>query len=672
MTARYGGTYQGPPQASLRQSAMDSLGPNPMMEEVDDESMGFGSDNDTEQRFRTLSNRVSRAARNSSTTDVVFARTDFEDLRATVQQLGVQMNAIGDALRQVLGADATSTIPVTLDLPIANSHKKPAVDRKTKKQKVTPDVVYSAEVYPYDSPNRSQTRIPKLIKSISPLRVRQSRKQEKLTKQLKDAYATGDLPVFEVRKYVSGAKPGHFGSRAIGIRRSSLSSSSGSDSSNYGPGHYGGGFDKILEPRGTDLDGSFEIVQEAGTLLYIYSPHITGAIVAIAGSFPGIARNCQPLMVPEPFCALLYFRDKLLLWEPVDQAYQDSHRMGNGDRDSDTKDLDTQSSEDEMQTREDAISHMKILYSFVDDQYLSDMLREKERWEREIPVCTFKWLWLLFPPQELVYEGWTTNTIEMQAYQVKSFSLEGPFKYDDDDKPIVNPKRLRLGDKSQGHFIKRVNIRVTYRIHDGRNATLKTKLFVVYPFKGEKCIHDLEIYPARFLKDPGGNTRNRLIQRGRRYQSLASRGQFDYHGETFSGVRRRLDTRIIVDLETCFYARKATNTQPMTRQEMPLFDSQSRPLEETIIVDRDYEDSLSEDPYRRNGRISNRWRGRASKTFQSTAKPKTLKLSVTEELTDEQYIICPPTIQAYILSLGSVSHIFFDLCQITEAKFSPR
>jgi hypothetical protein len=73
------------------------------------------------------------------------------------------------------------------------------------------------------------------------------------------------------------------------------------------------------------------------------------------------------------------------------------------------------------------------------------------------------------------------NTIEMQAYQVKSFSLEGPFKYDDDDKPVVNPKRLRRRDKlSTGHSIKRVNIRVIYRTHDGRKATLNSKLFVVY------------------------------------------------------------------------------------------------------------------------------------------------------------------------------------------------
>ena len=78
--ARYGGTYRGPPQANLLRGAMDSLGPDRVMEEVDDERIGLESDDGTRQGFRTLSNRTSKAAQNSSTDDVVFARTDFEDL----------------------------------------------------------------------------------------------------------------------------------------------------------------------------------------------------------------------------------------------------------------------------------------------------------------------------------------------------------------------------------------------------------------------------------------------------------------------------------------------------------------------------------------------------------------------------------------------------------------
>ena len=644
------GTYRSPPHPSLF-AAIDPLEPDCVLGGLDDERSGVESDDGVIPAFTARYSRASKAAQNGSAADVVFARTDFEDLRATVEQLGSQMSSIADVLRQTLGAGATGAIPTTFDLPIIDGFKKPATSKKPKKPRVSSDIVYSAEVFPHDVPGRSQTRTPKIIKSKLPISSRQSRKREKLTKQLEDAFTTGDLPVFEVHKYLSGAKIGRFGPRAVAI---SGSSSSDSDSSRYDAYGYDDDiirYDERYDRRPTSvLDGSFEIVQEGGTLLRIYSPHIMRAIELIAGNFPGIARDTRSLVIPEPFCALLYFRDELLRGATVDLTSQDARPTENGDGDSDGTDSDAQSSDEEEITREDAFLHMKLLYSHLDPHCLGDMLREKERWKRDIPVCTFEWVWLLFAPGELVYEGGITDTEMMQAYQVKSFSLEGPFKYDDDDKPIVNTKRLRRRDKmSTGHSIKRLNIRVAYRTHDGRKASLRTKLFVIYPFKGEKSIDDLEIYPAKYLKDPDGSTRKRLIERGRRYQSLALRGQFDYHGDTFSGVRRRLDTRIVVDSETYFYAPKATNSRPIDAEDEPLYGSRGRPGRGMIVERSVYSDSGSEIPYRRPGRSTDRWRGRAPKAFQSTAALKKLKLSADEELLDEQYLICVPTIQAYIL-----------------------
>lgn len=655
------GTYRSPPQPPLF-AAIDTLDPDGVLGSlVDDDRLGAESDDGIIPAFTARYSRTSKAAQNGSAADVVIGRTDFEDLRATVEQLGSQMSSIADVLRQTLGAGVNGTIPSAFDLsnafdrPPADNLKKPASSKKPKKPRVCSDIVYSAEVFPHDVPGRSQTRTPKIIKSKDPISARQNRRREKLTKQLEDAITTGDLPVFEVHKYLSGAKIGRFGPRAVAI---SGSSSSDSDDSRYDDYRYDDDIlrydDRYVERRSsTALDGSFEIVSEGGTLLRIYSPHIMRAIESVAANFPGIARDTRSLVVPEPFCALLYFRDELLRGDSMNFTSQDARPTENGDGDSDGTDSDAQSSDGEEVTREDALIHMKLLYSYLDRQCLSDMLREKERWKREIPVCTFEWVWLLFPPGELVYEGGVTDTEMMQAYEVKSFSIEGPFRYDDDDKPIVNARRLRRRDKiSAGHSIKRLNIRVAYRTHDGRRATLRTKLFVIYPFKGEKGIRDLEIYPAKHLKDPDGSIRKRLIERGRRYQSLAQRGQFDYHGDTFSGVRRRLDTRIVVDLETYFYAPKATNSRPLDVEDEPLYGAPPpRPPRDryTIINHSVYDDSGSEISYRRRSRTSERWRGRAPKTFQNTASLKRLKLSSEEELSDEQYLICVPTIQAYIL-----------------------
>lgn len=645
------GSFRPPPQPSYF-AAIDPSDPDCVLGALEDERSGMESD-DGIVPFTARFSRASKAPQNASTADVVFARSDFEDLRATVQQLGSQMSSIADVLRQNLGAAGAGALPVQFDLPTTDSFKKPAANKKPKKPRVSPDIVYSAEVYPHDAPGHTQSQSAKVIKSNLPISARQSRRREKLTKQLEDAYTTGDLPVFDVHKYLSGAKIGRFGPRAVAA---SGSSSSDSESSSYDPYRYDDiRYEERYDPSGRRsnniLSGSFEIVQDGGTLLRIYSPHIIRAIESVAGNFPGIARDTRSLIVPEPFCALLYFRDELLRGDALDLDSQDAHPTANGDGDSDG--TDSEASDDEEVTREDALIHMKLLYSFLDPHCLSDMLREKSRWQRPNPVCTYEWLWLMFPPGELVYEGGTADTEMMQAYQVKSFSLEGPFRYDDDDKPIVNTRRLRRRDKmSAGHSIKRLNIRVAYRTHDGRRATLRTKLFVVHPFKGEKSITELEIYPAKYLKDPDGITRTRLIERGRRYQNLASRGQFDYHGDTFSGVRRRLDTRIVVDLETYFYAPKATAARPIDAEEEPLYGSRGRTQ---VIPDPDrsgYDDSASEVTYRgyrRPVRVSDRWRGRAPKTFQSTSSNKRLKLVAKEELPEEQYLICVPTIQAYIL-----------------------
>src|SRR5271155_911007 len=58
----------------------------------------------------------------------------------------------------------------------------------------------------------------------------------------------------------------------------------------------------------------------------------------------------------------------------------------------------------------------------------------------------------------------------------------------------------------------------------------------------------------------------------------------------------------------------------------------------------------------------------------SLRRHQRLKLSVTEELPDEQYIICPPTIQAYILKerlWGQCSIFLWSLPNYRSKFFSP-
>src|SRR4051794_29336859 len=123
------GTYRSPPHPSLF-AAIDPLEPDCVLGGLDDERSGVESDDGVIPAFTARYSRASKAAQNGSAADVVFARTDFEDLRATVEQLGSQMSSIADVLRQTLGTGATGAIPTTFDLPVIDGFKKPATSKK--------------------------------------------------------------------------------------------------------------------------------------------------------------------------------------------------------------------------------------------------------------------------------------------------------------------------------------------------------------------------------------------------------------------------------------------------------------------------------------------------------------------------------------------------------------
>ena len=305
-----------------------------------------------------------------------------------------------------------------------------------------------------------------------------------------------------------------------------------------------------------DPDKPIEIEGEAGTILEIHSPLIIDAIQKVGPGYPGLALEGSSLTVTEPFCAFMHFRDQVrAYYEPRDgNANQPASTNGNFAPSEAAPQSDNMKAPEGLpaDTRQEGADHVQELYGFLDHLYLKSVSTERERWSRPVPVCTFEWVWLLFPPKTLVYEPKYLNSPVSKAFRVKGFKLQGLF---DESRrshtPSVNPHRLK--SRQDPHFknhLEKVVIVASYLRHDGRKWMSQTREFKIFPFKGEKRIADLPIYPAKFFDDPNLATRKRLIQRGKRYHALASRGQHEYHGETLSGARRRLDGRIMVDSET--------------------------------------------------------------------------------------------------------------------------
>ena len=319
--------------------------------------------------------------------------------------------------------------------------------------------------------------------------------------------------------------------------------------------------DFLDEESELDPDKPIEIEGEAGTILEIHSPLIIDAIQKVGPGYPGLALEGSSLTVTEPFAAFIHFREQVRgYYDPLDPVTKkpDAVEETPFAIPSSSESKAPESLSDDI--RQEGADHVKELYQFMDHLYLKSVTSERERWTLDVPMCTFEWSWLLFPPGTIIYEPTAANAPVSKAFVVKRFKFQGLF---DESRRThtasVNPHRLK--SRQDPHFknhLEKIIIVGYYLRHDGRKWMSQTREFKIFPFKGEKRIIDLPVYPAKYFDDPESATRKRLIQRGKRYHSLSSRGQFEYHGETLSGARRRLEGRIMVDSETYYYDRGLT------------------------------------------------------------------------------------------------------------------
>lgn len=398
---------------------------------------------------------------------------------------------------------------------------------------------------------------------------------------------------------------------------------------------------------------AIDIESDAGTILTIHSIYIIDAIERIAGRFPGLIDSGDSLIIPEPFCALLYYREQLLAETIKDE-------LNNKQTANDLTSGKEVPIEDEP-TAGIAASHIMTLYTFLDKEYLRPLILEKSRWA-ERHTCTFEWIWLLFAPKTLVYEAKSFQTSTMRAFQVSHFSLQGLFNYEG-GKPTVHPARLAPLDANELP-LESVIVTVLFRRQDGRTWIDCFESISIAPFKGEKPIRELPIFPASFADDPDHAIRQHLIERGKRYQKLGTRGQVDYHGDTLSGVCRRFDGRVLVDPETFKYephlvqkpaAAATSNEGSQTNKPVTLnpdtnvnwstaatyAPSQISPG--TIATAREAGDHLAA---RLESLTLDSGTTQGEMTFQPASKDRRRGLY---DLQDDEYIICAPDIEAYVL-----------------------
>ena len=129
----------------------------------------------------------------------------------------------------------------------------------------------------------------------------------------------------------------------------------------------------------SSLPEEFEASSIASRMMVILSRKLINALRDVISYYPGATLLGEKVEIMEPYRVLVHHQGEI-------RAYKDKHPKYH-----------------DKSYREECNQHIDTLLEFL-DQHSGEAVRdEKERWERNPPVCTFEYLWLLYKPGEACY-----------------------------------------------------------------------------------------------------------------------------------------------------------------------------------------------------------------------------------------------------------------------------
>ena len=327
-------------------------------------------------------------------------------------------------------------------------------------------------------------------------------------------------------------------------------------------------------------DNSLDVLAELGTYMIITSQAALKALRNVICMHPDLPRLAESVTVPEPFCFLVQYKKEIeeylatlpvlpvpktvsahqLQQESTPKSGIESASTGIANVDSATVASVPQSASpeheginEEQQQRHD----LQILMDFV---FSNDFGR---KYEAEMALhahqkCTFELAWMLFRPGSYVY-SWDGDSLN--CFIVNSFELEGLFaKRTRSSQAEVRPRnRLRGQEFSFSRTPESIVVKLCYLEFDGEYIGRRPKKVVIPCFEGEKEINRLPVFPQEFCTVEG--TRQKLIDRGKKYIDLTKRTYAEYDGETLSVPQRSIKSRIMIDSRTFYNDRDSGMTK---------------------------------------------------------------------------------------------------------------
>ncbi|KAH7420153.1 P-loop containing nucleoside triphosphate hydrolase protein [Cadophora sp. MPI-SDFR-AT-0126] len=227
----------------------------------------------------------------------------------------------------------------------------------------------------------------------------------------------------------------------------------------------------------------FDISPEANTTwsLRIVSEHLMNALRAVVDYYPGLQLFSHDIRFDEPYKELIHHMVQL-------EKYKDS-----------------QPADHPAEYQATCKEHVDELLNYLKDNFSEKLEEEYMRHKRDIPVCTFPYLWLLFKPGEEVYHNWGNSIFSV--FIVESVSggvLEGT---------------------------RAIGLRVMcFRLDYNSEVVGRARIIdVLQPFDGEKPIHELKIFPTRFYKEDSKKQgfiprQEQLLRNGKAYFKFCKSG----------------------------------------------------------------------------------------------------------------------------------------------------
>jgi hypothetical protein len=219
------------------------------------------------------------------------------------------------------------------------------------------------------------------------------------------------------------------------------------------------------------------------TVLKIHSIHLINALRQVISYYPQLNLSGVPVTIKEPFQPLVHYMKEL-------EDYKSNHPK--------VHDLDFISTTN---------SHIDILLGFLSRRLGENLRLECERHQRQPPVATFEYLWLLFRPGDQIFARNADNEGEYQPFVFATMRYRG-FE----------------GDGSYRFLLWNINI-----LPGGLGRFENERM--VQSFEGEKEISSLSVCPSRFFPNRS-QIEARCISRGMKVVRLFEPSYMEYIGTT--------------------------------------------------------------------------------------------------------------------------------------------